>query len=474
MIGEVALLYLAAGRSVVPIAPGCKVPSLVNPDTGTAYQISWKRYQHTRATPDEVREWFSSPQPLGLGIVAGPVSGITLADGTRAGLEVLDFDDADVHARFVERLTQQGYGSLLERMPCDESPRGGRHYGYLCVESAGNTTLARRRRGISKRGRARLKPLIESKGRGGQCVVTPTPTGVHPEHPERGYTMVRGLWTRPVLITPEERQVVQACARALDEVPPRHTSRPTPPATRLAARQVTRLSPPTPTFTPQGEQVSAYALTCSPKVLNLVRGPEGLRILFQRPAVALRCAAALGLPTDRVGQGFRCILPDHNEDHPSASLYWDPKTGALMYHDWHTRDDEEWYTLPDVRASLACGHAVRLRGPSVATWQLRLLTEARILEPYPVSIRPLPLDVRPAIRKIYEGFQLLLACKWWHTPDVPAPFAWRFAAAWCGLGTSHVGDAMHWLLAHGFLRQVGTHGRTALFLPGIGPARQST
>jgi hypothetical protein len=473
-ICEVALKYLAAGRSVVPIAPGRKAPSLVDPETGRSVLIEWERYQQEPATPDEVRHWFSGPQVLGLGVVAGPVSGITLADGTRAGLECLDFDDPDTHARFVERLTAQGYDGLLERMPCDASPRGGHHYGYLCVEWAGSTTLARRRIGVGTRGRAKIKKLIECKGRGGQCVVTPTPRGIHPDHPERGYTREWGLWTQPPLITPEERRVLWACARALDEAPPRprHANRPTPPATHPRAGRARRLSPPTPTLTPQGEQVRAYILTCSPAIRKVVRGPEGLRALFQHPAVALRCAAALGLPTTPVGQGFRCILPGHEEAHPSASLYRDPKTGALMYRDWHERSDVEWYTLPDVRASLAHREAVRLRGPSVATWQLRLLVEARILEPCPVPAQPLPPGVRPAVRTVYAGFRLLLGCKWWHTPEAPAPFSWRFAAAWCGLGASHVGEARRWLLAQGFLRRVGMHRRTALFLPGTGYVRQ--
>jgi hypothetical protein len=197
-----------------------------------------------------------------------------------------------------------------------------------------------------------------------------------------------------------------------------------------------------------------------------MQGGEGLRLLFQRPDVALRCAAVLGVPTARVGQSFLCVLPGHEEAHPSASLHWDPKTGALQYCDWHARSGVDWYTLPDVRASLAFRQAIRLRGPSVATWQLRLLVEARILEPYPVSGRPLPPEVRPAVRKVYEGFLFLLGCKWWHTPQAPTTFSWRFAAAWCGLGASHVGEAMHWLLAQGFLRQVGTYQRTALFVPG--------
>jgi hypothetical protein len=196
-----------------------------------------------------------------------------------------------------------------------------------------------------------------------------------------------------------------------------------------------------------------------------MRGGEGLRLLFQRPDVALRCARVLGVPTARVGQGFLCLLPGHGEARPSASLHWDPKTGALQYRDWHARSGIDWYTLPDVRASLAYGRAMRLRGPSVATWQLRLLVEAGILEPYPVSGRSLLPEVRPAVRTVYEGFLFLLGCKWWHMPQAPTTFSWRFAAAWCGLAERHVGEAMRWLLEHGVIRQVGRYRNMELFLP---------
>ena len=181
-----------------------------------------------------------------------------------------------------------------------------------------------------------------------------------------------------------------------------------------------------------------------------------MRQLVQQPEIALACAASLGLPIDRVGRAFRCVLPGHAEAHPSASLHWDLRTGLLQYRDWQARSGIAWYTLPDVRASLALGYAVRLRGPSMATWQLRLLIETEILTPYPVPTRSLPLAAPRVIRQVYEGFLLLPACKWWHTPQVPIPFAWRFAAAWCGIEAWHVGDAVQWLLAHGWLRQVGT------------------
>jgi Bifunctional DNA primase/polymerase, N-terminal len=411
LIAATALAYLAAGRSVVPIAPGCKAPSIVDPRTGRSRLIWWERYQEARATPAEVRDWLTGPQPMGIGIVAGPVSGITLADGRRAGLEFLDFDDADVHARFVALLADRGVRFLLEDLPCEATPRGGRHYGYLCVEWATSTILARRFVGTTPDGRAQTATLIESRGQGGQCVVAPTPAGIHRDHPVRGYTLVQGDWTQIPLITPAARRVLWACARALDDTP-----------THLPTRRDGGISP-TPVIPRQGKQVKAYALTCLPSVKKLGRGEEGLRLLFQRPDLALACAAVLGVPTERVGHAFLCVLPGHEEAHPSASLHWDPKTGALQYHDWHARSGVAWYTLPDVRASLAYGQAVRLRGPSVATWQLRLLVEAGILAPYPVPARPLPAGVQPAIRQVYEGFLLLLGCKWWHTPQLPTLFS---------------------------------------------------
>jgi hypothetical protein len=188
--------------------------------------------------------------------------------------------------------------------------------------------------------------------------------------------------------------------------------------------------------------------------------------LVRHPQTALACAASLALPIDRVGHAFRCVLPGHTETYPSASLYWDPHTGALLYRDWHARGSVAWYTLPDVRASLAFGQALRLRGPSVATWQLRLLVEPGNLKPYPVPAHPLPLVAPPAVRHVYEGLLLVLGCKWWHTPQAPTTFAWRFAEAWCGLGMRHVGDAMQWFLDLWGLRQVGRYQGIALSLAG--------
>jgi hypothetical protein len=191
----------------------------MNPRTGRRTLIPWERYQHARATPDEVQRWFTCLQPMGIGIVAGPVSGITVPDGTRAGLEFLDVDDAAIHDAFMARLAAQGALSLLRRLPCEETPTGGRHYGYLCVEWGASTVLAQRRVDTAPKNRGTTVTLIETRGQGGLCVVAPTPLGIHPTHPEHGYTMVRGTWTAMPLITPKARHLLWACASARRDAP---------------------------------------------------------------------------------------------------------------------------------------------------------------------------------------------------------------------------------------------------------------
>ena len=163
-------------------------------------------------------------------------------------------------------------------------------------------------------------------------MVAPTLAGIHPDHPARGYTLVHGDWIQIPVITPTARRLLWACAHALDEARPPQADDVT---LALVRRPTPRRSLLTPILSQEGKQGSAYAFTCSPVLRKLIRGGEGLRLLFQRPDLALACAAALGVPTIRVGQGFLCILPGHAEAHPSASLHWDPKTGTIVYRDWH-------------------------------------------------------------------------------------------------------------------------------------------
>jgi Bifunctional DNA primase/polymerase, N-terminal len=67
---EAALGYHAAGRSVIPAAPGGKLPALP----------TWKRYQTERATPDRIEHWWQHTPGFNVGIVTGQISGVVVVD----------------------------------------------------------------------------------------------------------------------------------------------------------------------------------------------------------------------------------------------------------------------------------------------------------------------------------------------------------------------------------------------------------
>lgn len=243
------------GRNCSEANQSCQRPLRDPCARGRRGGLPWKHAPFSRrdggvcASPEEVWRWVAGPQPMGLGIVAGAVSGLTLANGTRAGLEFLDIDDAESHRRFVALLAARGALSLVQGLPCEATPGGGRHDGYGCVEWATSTTLARRMAGATGDGRSMMVTLIATRGQGSLWVVAPTPAGIHPDHPARGYTRVHGDWTQIPIITPAARRLLWACARALDQaLPPqanRRTlapypvpARPLPPDVRPAIRQV--------------------------------------------------------------------------------------------------------------------------------------------------------------------------------------------------------------------------------------------
>jgi hypothetical protein len=199
--------------------------------------------------------------------------------------------------------------------------------------------------------------------------------------------------------------------------------------------------------------------------------------LLRREDVNLRCVGYLGLLSAAIGKKFVCPMPGHPQDHKAASLYWDVHgknaTGMLKLRDWHYATGDYTYNQADIFASRNYGDAIQLKGAAeITTWQLRLLLASGVLLPYPVKARSLPLGVPRHIKQVYSNFLDLFRCKWLHTPGEAAPFAWKFARAWCGMrSAAQVMNAMQWLLRHGYIRQAGTfqpkRGRKmTLFLPG--------
>ncbi len=77
------------------------------------------------------------------------------------------------------------------------------------------------------------------------------------------------------------------------------------------------------------------------------------------------------------------------------------------------------------------------------------------------------MDVRPAVRTVYEGFILLLQAKWRYDPGKPTPFTVRFALDRCGISSSQtIQEASWWLVRYGSIRQVKREKGSWTYLPG--------
>lgn len=66
---DAALQYLNHGWSVIPLRPNSKVPA-----------VQWAAYQIQRATPDEVRQWWTQWPDANIGLITGAISGVIAVD----------------------------------------------------------------------------------------------------------------------------------------------------------------------------------------------------------------------------------------------------------------------------------------------------------------------------------------------------------------------------------------------------------
>lgn len=169
----------------------------------------------------------------------------------------------------------------------------------------------------------------------------------------------------------------------------------------------------------------------------------------------------LGIPDVPIGKAFKCVIPNHSDEKPSASLYREPN-GTIVYRDWH--GGRQFYTLAEIRAMQAYGKEIELRAPEIATWKLRLLVETGCLQPVTVQAPELPdiLEKKRTVKQVYKGFKFLLGCKWIYTPNVPTAFSYRFATAWCGVSDKTVRAAMKQLEAWGLIKREGKAGKGAM------------
>ena len=400
------------GWSVVPCVAARKFVDgpLMRETTGST---AWKPFQTRVATLRELEAWQGAEA---FAVVTGALSGVV----------VLDVDN-NADANGMESLR----GLHLPETVTARTPRGGFHYYY--AHPGGHVSTC-----------SKLLPAVDVRGDGG-LVLMPGAAGrewVPGLSPEDVPLAPMPAWLAEKVVGPTRKRAVTT---PLDLPTPR-TSYANP----------------------------AQAFAGSPSALRDVKG-GALTAWFRDEAAVLRMAATLGIEVDGAA-AFHDVMPGLSPDtNPSASLYRNA-SGVWVYRSWRLPAQQFFY-LGDVRASKAYKRPVKLcrtneQGrmhvtPEGAAWSLRLLVEAGLLKPAAVPHRPLENTAPARAAKLYEGFLLLLGCRWLHTPGDATPFAWRFAAAWCGLAgrNESLGDAMQWLLKNGYLTCTGKYKRTHLFVP---------
>jgi hypothetical protein len=210
-------------------------------------------------------------------------------------------------------------------------------------------------------------------------------------------------------------------------------------------------------------------------------GKGDLQVLFADADAVRMVVRILRIPEWKVEQGnFLCVLPGHEEQHPSARLFQDQK-GRFTYACFHLRDGYTVRTLPDVyyaqkrrKDDKLLGHEEgvtiekRKGGSTFAVWALRLLAEAGVLQPLDDVGLPELKVASDGERKVYEGLKLLFSVRWTYTPGDPTPFSWRFAEDWCGVAQATAGKAVQKFLKVGIIHAADKHKNTMLFLPGRG------
>jgi putative DNA primase/helicase len=162
----------------------------------------WKQHITTRPSLDQLRELYQYERH-GLGVVCGSVSG---------ELEVLDFDDRDTYQRFKAAAALAGLEELVERIESsylEESPRGV-HWLWRTDKAGGNTKLAMRQTGSDL-----FVTLMETRGGGGFCILSPSYGVIHPEG--AAYIRVTGSFSTIPFVDQRDRDALLEVARKLDE-----------------------------------------------------------------------------------------------------------------------------------------------------------------------------------------------------------------------------------------------------------------
>jgi len=210
---ETAIAFHQYGVTVLPVkADGTKAPGLQ----------TWKQYQATPPSIEDIVGWWTNGTTDGVGILTGATSG---------NLEMVEFEGRAVAEGIladIDRLADDnGLTELIGRIIdgyCETTPSGGIHLLYRISDGVAlrNTKLARRPATpdeLAAKPAEKVKVLAETRGEGGFVVVAPSAGRTHPTG--KAWTLTTGGPDTIANITTDERDMLWALIRMVDTEPPR-------------------------------------------------------------------------------------------------------------------------------------------------------------------------------------------------------------------------------------------------------------
>jgi hypothetical protein len=172
-------------------------------------------------------------------------------------------------------------------------------------------------------------------------------------------------------------------------------------------------------------------------------------------------ARALGIPTP-LSSGFSCVLEGHaHKAHLHFTRVRGSEDGSWRYY---CPELHEGVGLGELRGLLAYGASRPISRLECARWRERLDFEAGLRQPIAIEIQ-LPADCLENDRILASSMRIFLGLRSERFPRTePFVFARDFAAAYSGLTVDEARLAKDRLSRAGVIRQVGKHGRSALWM----------
>ena len=177
---EIALKYLEAGFSPIPLVPGEKYPSIKE----------WQKHGTESLRADQIEGLFRNTDSIGLVMGFG-------------GLEALDIDSKHFEGQELEQFesyVNQEAPGLLDSLLTQRTRSGGLHLIYRCESPEGNQKLAKN---------SIKEVTFETRGTGGQIASYPSP----------GYSIKNNTFNQVPTITMAEREILFSGARLTDTSP---------------------------------------------------------------------------------------------------------------------------------------------------------------------------------------------------------------------------------------------------------------